>query len=246
MVEVSTKGDSFVLAFSQAEFNELGLDPNKDYKVVKVDKGVWVLLEKGRKIEEEADELEKKVIAILKKKDLRDRVEGKFEKYLNEGELKKFNEMLKQGRIVKFKLSKKYKKAIYKLKEELEEKEKKKEEVMEEKPFGEYSLEKDGFIVVRNEERAKKLSNELRERIKKNEVKGIKSFDGNFYIIETKLYEKRANDLLNFLQKKKSAYFSEVSKSLNIPRMLVKVVFEFLKDEGSVIEKRKELYKIIE
>jgi hypothetical protein len=246
MPTVSTKNGEFVLAFSQDEFNELGLDPTKEYRLVKVKEGVWVLSEEGRAKEERVDETEQKIISLLKKKSLGERVEGKFEKYLSDKELKKFNELLKKGVIEKFKLSQKYKKAVYELKGEKLGLGKEKVYEEKEKPFDQYSLEKDGFIIARAEERVKKLSNELSERIKNNEVKGIKSFDGNFYIIETKLYGKKADAVLNFLQNKKSAYLNEISKGVNLTGTLTKVICEFLKDEGSIIEKRRELYQLVQ
>ena len=244
MPVISTKGNEFVMAFSQDEFNELGLDPTKEYKLLNVKKGVWVLTEEGFAKEKKLDDAGEKIISLLRKKRLNERVEGKFEKYLNEKEMVKFNELLKNGVIEKFKLSQKYKKAVYQLREEKDEgKEKVYEE--KEKPLDQYSLQKDGFIIVRNEEKVKKLSNELSARIKNNEVMGIKSFDGNFYIIEAALYEKKANSILDFLRKKKSAYLSELSKELNLTKTLANIVCEFLKDDGSVIEKRKELYELV-
>ncbi len=246
MPVVSTKGNEFALNFSQDEFNELGLDPTKEYRLVKVKEGVWVLLEEGKAKEEKVGETEQKVTSLLKKKDLRDRVEGKFEKYLNEKELLKFNELLEKGVIEKFRLSQKYKKAVYQLKGEKDEGRKEKVYDEGEKQMDQYSLEKDGFIIVRAEGKVKELSNELSGRIKKNEVKGIKSFDGNFYIIETPLYGKKADAVLNFLQNRKSAHLSEISKGLKSTKTLTKVICEFLKDEGSIIEKRNGLYQMVQ
>ncbi len=247
MASISTKEDEFCISLSSQEFNDLGLEPAKLYEFVKVKDGVWVMLEAGeQKFEvKEVDDLEEKVVGLLKQKDLKDKVEGRFEKLLNEKELKKFEEMLKDGKVIKFKLSDKYKKAVYKLVEnnsvqtstQIENKE---------KPFEEYSLENDGFVVVKNEMRAKRLSDDLKDEIKNGVIKGIKSFDGYFYIIKNDLLEEIQEKVLIEMKKEKTIDLDSLDKKVSFTKTLVRVGCEFLKEDGQIIEKRKGIYQFID
>jgi len=247
MASITSKGDEFCISLSQQEFNDLGLEPAKLYEFVKVKKGVWVMLEAGeQKFElKEVDSLEEKVVGLLKQKDLKDKVEGRFEKLLNEKELKKFEEMLKAGKVIKFKLSDKYKKAVYKLQNnnstqtssQIENKE---------KPFEEYTLEKDGFVVVKNEMRAKKLSDELKKQINDGEIKGLKSFDGYFYIIQSDLLEEVQGKVLDAIKKEKTINLDSLERGVPFTKTLVKIASEFLKEDGQIIEKRKGIYQFID
>ena len=180
----------------------------------------------------------------MKKKQLRDRVEGTFEKLLNENELKKFSEMLKQGKVEKFKLNEKYKKAVYQLPEKSKATVKKFDNT--EKPFDEFTLEKDGFLVVKNELRAKKLSDELSEQIREGKVRGTKSFDGMFYIIDSALFDSASQSVLAYLKTMKQAQLQELSNSLSLTKTLVKIACTLLAEEGQILEKRRETYRIIE
>jgi hypothetical protein len=246
MGKVTTNENNFAIELSVKEFNEAGLDPNKEYRIVKVDDSTWLLMElKESKAEiKEIDEVEEQISGLLKKKPLKDRVEGKFEKFLNEKELKKFSEMLSSGKVEKFKLNESYKKAVYQLPEKKQGEEKICFENTE-KEISDYSLEEDGFLVVKNEMRAKRISDELSQEIKEGKIKGTRSFDGFFYIIKSPLYDLISEKTLGFLEEKEKAELEEISKELKITKTLIRIICEFLKEEGLIIEKRKELYQAV-
>src|SRR3989344_7035835 len=61
----------------------------------------------------EIDEMEQKIIDILRKTPTRDRMEGWFEKKLSEPERKKFAEMLANGKVIKYKSSEVFRKSLY-------------------------------------------------------------------------------------------------------------------------------------
>ena len=193
------------------------------------------------------DAIEQKIAGLLRKTPARDRMEGWFEKKLGKEELAKFREMLADGRVIKFKSSEVFRKALYTLpKKEAIHREAMLAFENTEKPFQDFTLEKDGFLVVKNEERAKALSEELREKIKAGEIKGTRAFTGEFFIIYTGLLISAENKVLEEMKKEKNAKLSELSEKLKLIPTLIRIALEFLKEEGQVIEKRKDLYQYIE
>ncbi len=246
MVRFFRRDSEFLVSLSESEFAGSGLDESKEYDLIRAKKGVWVLAEREeaivKKTGSEGKEAEEKVMAKLASKSLSERVEGKFEKLLSKPELEAFKRMLGEGSVIAFKLSPKYKKAVYKIQAE-----KKHSESMDagEKVIEDYSLEKDGFLVVKNEERVKKICSQYSERIGDGGLKGLKCFDGFFYIVENDLYEKYRKRAVGLIEGSRSLPLEKIAESLDVSKTLAKIVCEFLKDEGEIIEKRKETYEYI-
>ncbi len=245
MPRLKKQGREFFLAFSEQEAGELGLETGKEYDLGRAKQGIWVLSEKQgqeKPVQMEAID-DARIFDLLAKKNLSERVEGKFEKQLNEKELERLKQLLEEGKIIAFRLNEKYKKAVYKI---APEKKKESENAnAPEKPIEEYSIDTDGFLVVKNEERAKRLSEELQGQIKGGKIKGMRSFDSHFYIIETALLEKYFGETCAIIKNSKSIILPELSQKLGISRMLARIVCEFLKEDGEIIEKRKEAYQIV-
>ncbi len=294
-ITVSEKGGDFALLVQQQEFKELGLDSKACYELVKAKKGIWVLVACENPVQKE-NPLDKKIFALLKKKNLKDRVEKRFETFLSTEELVRFNELLKEGGVVAFKLSPKYKMAVYKTREEIEKNVKmdfetgnetsnktknetsgekiaegkssgkkasekkvvgkkesetvgtgKKEseffEAKEKRP-DQYTFEKDGFLVFKNAQNAKILSVKLKKEIDEGKIRGIKSFDGFYYVVENALYQRHRANVLSAI-KEKAAGVAGIAEQIEISKMLARVVCELLKDEGEIIEKRKDNFQAI-
>ena len=282
-VSVSAKGSDFALIVRQADFGRLGLDSNCCYELFRASDGIWVLVKKNKE-----NPLDARIFSLLREKDLNERVEKRFEKFLNKEETTRFRELLKEGRIVAFRLSPKYQRAVYKTREEIEKNikvsrekgggqakavpvemaaesgvaegnaatsegsgakacaEKESESFdADEKRVDEYSLQKDGFLVFKNSENAKILSVKLKEDIEGGKIQGIKGFDGFYYIAETDLYLKHRANVLDAIKSEKGILLERIAEKAGISRMLAKVVCEFLKDEGEVIEKRKDSFQAI-
>lgn len=239
MVEASKNDKELILSFSDEESNTIGLDSKKDYILTKAKEGIWIMVENGEK--KLVDDVEEKLIEKIKKMSLSERVEGVFETKLNEDESKKLMEMLNENKIEKFKLNESYKKAVYQLKDSENTTFENKE-----KPFHEYTLEKDGFAVVKNEARAKELSNRLSKKIKDGEIKGTRSFSGEFFIINFPLLEKSQEKILIELKKTKTSDLETLSKETTLTKTLCRIALEFLKEDGQLIEKRKGNYQYIE
>ncbi|MCR4335972.1 MAG: hypothetical protein NUV57_05575 [archaeon] len=239
MVKIQDKGEKFILSFSDEETKNLKLKSNIDYELTKAKDGLWVLIEGNEN--NIIDDTEQKIIGLLKKLSLSERVEGAFEKNLNPEGLAKFNQLIKDGKIEKFKLNESYKKAVYQLPEQEE-----KSYDNNEKEIQDYTLEKDGFLVVKNEQRAKALSNELQEQIKEGKIKGTRAFTGEFYIIESELLNSAEQKALKELKSQKNSDLNNLSKNTKLTNTLLRIALEFLKEEGQVIEKKKDHYQYIE
>jgi hypothetical protein len=248
------KGKDFARAFSPEQLKELGINPLSDFEIIKIKPGIILFSEKEfsapqakaseapkqdiSKIEPEA-----RILALLQEKKLSERVEGKFEKFLSQKEAEQFREMLKEGRVFAFKLSDKYKKPVYKI-APFKKKESEKN-TTENKPVDEYCLEKDGLLVCSDKKKAEILSFELKDLIKSGQISGIKSFDGNYYIIETDLLQKYAPLVLEIIRANKAIALEEIAKKAAISVILAKIACEFLKEDGEIIEKKRGQYSYV-
>ena len=225
-----------------------------DLELIPEKKGVFLMIDKKISVEKEGAQIcvsvplieeHEEVIGLIKKGKLSELVEGKFEQKLNEKQKKALQELIASKKVFLFKLNDSYKKGVYRIREQTERKDSEKF-VAEKKVLPDYNLEVDGFIATVNTERAKALSSEYRERIEKNELKGIKSFEGIYYLIETSLIDKYLEKILRILKEKKEVELEEIAKKENFSTELAKIIIEFLKDEGEILEKRKGKYKFIE
>jgi hypothetical protein len=99
---------------------------------------------------------------------------------------------------------------------------------------------------VRNEQRAKRLSEELADRIKAGQIMGTKSFEGTFYIIDSTFYNEKSAKVLEKLREIKNSDLQALSKELSLTPTLVKIVCTFLGEEGQILEKRREIYQYID
>jgi len=248
MAEIRKEKGKILIEFNENERKELG-EQKSFFELNKVKDGVIILTEsntetkKADLFEEETKESDEKIFELIAergKDNLSKKVEGEFEKQLNEKELKRFNELLKQGLIEKFKLNESYKKAIYRIVPKKKIK----------KDFDVNStaktIESNGFEVIVNDNQAKMFCEEFNSEIKENSIKGIKGFDGYFYVIQSDLLEETKPKIIQLLSQAKTVSLKELNEKAFLPADLIKAVIEFLKEEGEILEKRKGLYQIIE
>ena len=250
-------GKSITLSDSEAKLlngkTELVLLPHQEGVFLLVDSS---LLSKKEESEEYSnipkinlDETKQEVIGLIKKEKLSDLVEGKFESTLNEVQKLALNELLKEGKVFVFKLNESYKKGVYRVKEEEISAEKKTKESENfsapEKQIQEYTLENDGFVIANNTSLAKELSYKYGQKIKEGILKGIKSFDGYYYLIEQKMLEQYMKKATKSLNEKEEQTLEELAQKINTSKTLTKIICEFLKDEGELLEKKKGNYKYI-
>ncbi|MCD6247403.1 MAG: hypothetical protein J7J87_03165 [Candidatus Diapherotrites archaeon] len=278
MVIIYKKGSNFQLSLLDSNAAKLGLKPHAEYELIEITNGVFALVEK-KSADTKFKAIDEKIFSLLKRKKLAERVEGKFEKFLNGAELKRFRELIKQGRIVPFKLSEKYKKAVYKTPEEikkLEEKEREKVQTQKQQLAKSYPLqpmqrasiaepasahlkpvvlprfdqakqfEKHDYAIIKDEVAAKELSSRLSSEIKRKEVLGIRTFDGEYCVIKKDLYDKYAPVILKYIKDNSPINADRIALDLRIDKPLVKIVCELLREKGEILERRRELYEYVE
>jgi len=226
------------------ESKELELIPNK--------KGIFLLIDKNtdtthsEEVVVEKNEDEDQLLQKISEKKLTELVEGKFEETLNKKEKELLQKLLSEKKVTIFKLNDSYKKGVYRVNEKatLKKYDSEKFEI-DKKPLPDYDLEKDGFFATSNLERARILSAEHKERIEEGELRGIKSFEGTYYLIQNDLLENYTKILLNIFNEKENNSIIELGKTANISLELVKIICEFLKEDGELLEKKKGEYTYI-
>ena len=258
MARLIKKNGKAALEFDDSEIQNLGLKENLSYEIARATAGIFVLVEKqsaeiqpptlNAKSEEVKtsdansnanSETDKKIFSMLKEKELKDRVEGKFETFLSEKENERLRELIADKKVIPFKLSDKYKKAVYELPE------------MRQDPNkiqpSDYSFQKDGYQVITNENMAKQISQDHEKDFKSGLLKGIKAFDGTFYLITAGIYNAKRAELIKFMEKaRRDVTIYEISDALKANKVLSRIVCDFLKEEGEISEKRKDLFKYVE
>ena len=251
MAEIRKEKGKVFLELNEKERKELNTE-NNFFELSKVKKGLFVLSETAEELtgpkaalfDEEKQKSDEKIFSLLSEKGkqaLSKKVEGEFEKQLSEEEKKRFQELLKEGVIEKFKLNESYKKAIYQIARKTN-KPKKDFDVNSPKK----TIESNGFEIMVNENQARNFCDQFSAEIKETQIKGIKGFDGYFYAVYSNVLEKVKPQILNELKENKTVSLKDLTERISFPEELIRGTIEFLKEDGEVLEKRKGLYKIIE
>lgn len=251
---------------TSAQMVEMGFPSKGEIELSKLEENTWMLsaLSGQKDLNENAaapfSPLHQKVLRLLKTHRLPDLIEGKFEQFLSSEELKAFRELVERQKVVVVKSNPKFDKGIYREAMSPEQQaanraphsttpraeiKKVTHTMVEEKPVEEYSLLQDGFMILRSDGAAKAASFDLADRIRAGEIKGIKSFDGFYYIIENALLEKFTSSLLSALKEKKKEELPALALSQAVPPLLARIVLEFAKEDGLVIEKQKNLFAYV-
>lgn len=253
-----------------AHDGELGLPEKGEVELSKLETNTWLLTlpnaQKGLLETTSALNIlpiHQKVLRLLKTHRLPDLIEGRFERFLSGEELSAFQELLHAGKVIVVKSNPKFDKGIYREHSSMlasfktntpsplppsplpSVKKVITQTMVVEKPIEEYTLHNDGFMIIRSDGAAKAASFDLQDRIKAGEIKGIKSFDGFYYIIENALLEKYTSPVLVALKEKKKDELSTLALSQAIPPILARIVLEFAKEDGLVIEKHKNFYAYV-
>ena len=251
------EGSNLVLSSEEREL----LKKCKDLELIPNQEGIFLLIDKTLAVENEGKQFcvdvplleeQQQVIGLIKQTRMSDLVEGKFEQQLNDKQKRALLELIVSGKVMIFKLNDSYKKGIYRVKDDEKEEETKKHEPKESENYSaekkavpDYTFEKDGFVATTNNERAKILSSEHKEQIEDGELKGIKSFEGIYYLIQTYLLEKYTKKTLQIFENKNETTIEDLSKEISVSIELTKIVCEFLKEDGELLEKKKGKYTYI-
>ncbi|MFH0906421.1 MAG: hypothetical protein V1824_03730 [archaeon] len=106
----------------------------------------------------------------------------------------------------------------------------------------ETDFEKKRFAIINNLSLIEVFSRKYFSKVKSGEIVGLKSFDGNYYIIYLDLYTKIKDKIFKIIKSKKSILLSEIAKESKLDIELIKLAIEFLKEECIIIEKKKEVF----
>jgi hypothetical protein len=247
MTKLLKAQNGFSLQVSGEELKELEMREGKDYEILKVRKGLYVLMDSHIFEEEFIRKIDEKILGLLENSKIQDRVEEKFEKFLSNIELQRFNELLKAGRVEKFRLSEKYKKAVYKLKEPTASSAKQAKEQAMQGTSRQFQAGKNSgfFLSVRTEQQAKELNEKYWKELKEGRMKGLKDFDNTYYLIDSELLEEKGSQVLEMLEKNKTQSLEEIAAKLGAGKELIRGVCAFLKESGEIMEKKKGNYTFI-
>jgi hypothetical protein len=243
------KNKEFIINVTdKLEEDSLNLIKDKYFKLKKINNEVYAIVfsnNENKKIKQSSQNIpstKNKILNLLNDKNLevKDKVEGTFENLLNPNELSIFKQMLKNKEIIIFKLSKKYKKGIYKV---FEQKNKNFTPVNYSNISFDF-FENNNYYIIENNNDAIRFSEKYASKIKNNEIIGVKSFDGNYYVIDYEYYSEIKDKFLS-VDLPNNFTLIDVMNKTEFSEEIIKIVLEILKDQGVIIEKRKGIYEFI-
>jgi DNA-directed RNA polymerase sigma subunit (sigma70/sigma32) len=99
-------------------------------------------------------------------------------------------------------------------------------------------LVKDGCIVIEEQAQMKALNDKIRNE--KLPVRGIRGFDKRYYIMSQEKLSDIERKLEKVLTKEKT--LKAISAELGLPEDFCRAAVEILREDGTIIEKRKNSY----
>lgn len=221
-----------------------GFKEEDDFQLTDLSNEVIALVKSGKASPEESA-LEQKIISLIKEKPFSERVQGRFEKFLSEKGTQKLKELIDKGIVEVYKKAE-YRKGVYVLSRNprpLQEKQASIQKALPEESLPD--LNADGYAILSNDFQARALSTKFAEQIKQGLIKGVKSFEGTYYVAKAEFLEKWQEKILKELKKKKQVSLNALTQGTGWNKQVVKMVLEFLKEDGEAIEKRKEVYELV-
>jgi hypothetical protein len=178
-----------------------------------------------------------KILKFLNNKNLsvKEKLQGSFEKLLSKEDLLVFTEMVKNKEIVLCKLSDKYKNSFYTINNKF------KQTTINSEVVDNFN--KNNFAILKNNKDLQDFKQEFEEKVSSGKIKGIKSFDGNTYVVDLNLF----NDIKDKIMSQQTISFTldEISFKINKDKELLKTVLEILKEEAIILEKRKDHFFLV-
>lgn len=103
-------------------------------------------------------------------------------------------------------------------------------------------LAKTGWMIIPNPRDAEQFSFELKRSGLSQQVKGVRGFDGKFYVATNRFLYAAYEKIKSVLEKKKEMLVEEIARASGIDADGVAVVMRILSESGEVIEKRRGLF----
>ena len=104
-------------------------------------------------------------------------------------------------------------------------------------------LMKQGYLVIRDTQEAKDLSEKLKAEMKSGLVIGIKGFDGVFYVVTKSYLSDVSKIILDTL--KEAADVKTITQNTKLETDAVSAVLHHLAESGDVIEKKRGVYVVV-
>jgi len=106
-------------------------------------------------------------------------------------------------------------------------------------------LNKQGYLVLNSESEAREISEILADKIKKNQIIGIRGFDKKYYIVKNSFILKHQSKIKSIL--KHGPLSSEkIASELGMEQEAVNALLTILREEGEILEKRKGVFVLLE
>lgn len=200
-----------------------------------------------RSSQTEISEKEKEVVEKLSRIRFEQRTPDYVAKVLNKEELELLRQLERKGFINIYK-GQKYKQGVYNISDQIYSfiyhgnKSAEKKDAVQNKGTPYEQLVKEGYLVA-SEKEALALLEKIRDQVKKGEIKGMKGFDNNYYIMSSRYYSDLSRKILKVLDRDMQP--SEIAKILRVDEGAVRAALLFLSEAGEVIEKRKNIYAAV-
>ncbi len=213
---------------------KLGIEPGQDINFLNPYKDLVILIpgKKGNSNEEE-DELTKDELKVLKKiGKIRHwkRTRNNLHVLLQEEEEKTMKKLINKG--VLFEYTKEGEKRIGIDREYFP--------LVTGKENSIDKLENKGYAVVEEEREAKELQKEIKEKGIENKVRGIRGFDRKYYVIKKDKLEQLKDKIVKELGEEKIV--QDISEDLGIEEELCKTALTLMREDGEIVEKKKDVY----
>ncbi|MFA5383047.1 MAG: hypothetical protein WC356_07805 [Candidatus Micrarchaeia archaeon] len=229
-IRITKIKDKYFIEISKETADYLG----GNIKSTKTDEGLIITKEKNKLTLNEFELLRK-----LNSFKFEKRTPENVYKTLNSNEKEVLEELIKKGYVKIYKEGKYTKTGVYSISQKIY------SELTGKQPEKKPSL-KNEFMIIDNQEEAQNISKQLKEEIKKGEIKGIRGFDGKFYIASSEFYNKNKDLILKILEENKNGLkISEIALKTKLEENACLVVLRLLAEDGEIIEKGKNVFKII-
>ncbi len=103
-------------------------------------------------------------------------------------------------------------------------------------------LNKAGWLIIPNPRDAEQFSFDLKRAGLSQNVKGVRGFDGRFYVATNKFLYSSYDKIKPVMEKKKALHLEEIAAEASMEPQAVSVIMHLLAESGEIIEKKRDLF----
>ncbi len=152
--------------------------------------------------------------------------------------------ILEKKKMVNVFKSKKYRNGVYNVNDKAYLLVRGKRQASGKKPDAPLDVLKKGFAVIKNKNDARKFAGQLSSEMRKGAVKGMKGFDGNFYLATSSYYKKASPLITKVLDRPLSA--EKIADAAGLEEDGCIAVLMMMSENGEVIEKKRGVFALVE